>query len=78
MDGNLSREQYKEFSCYNRIKNGIKYGGLDDLGRATGIEATITKDMLNTGTKANQLIRPKGFGGRLNKHVRGHILAKRF
>lgn len=66
------------FNCRINTQNGIKYGGLDDLGRATGIEATITKDMLNTGTKANQLIRPKGFGGRLNKHVRGHILAKRF
>ena len=32
--------------------------------------------MLNTGTKVNQLIRPKGFGGRLNKHARGHLLAE--
>ncbi len=41
----------------------IKYGELDSLGRATGVEATITGDMINTGTKAKQSIIPAGFFG---------------
>ena len=39
----------------------IEYGPLDSLGRPTGVEAYITPDMINTGTKANQGIRPPGF-----------------
>ena len=57
----------------------VKYGELDSLGRATGIEATITADMIGTGTKANASIIPTGFAGGgpgSPGHARGHLLGK--
>ena len=59
----LSREQYKELSHYNRVKRGIKYGELDNLGRATGVSATITEEILGTGSSAYHKILPAGFKG---------------
>lgn len=55
----------------------ITYGELDDLGRPTGISATITKDMIKTGSPANSSIKPPGFegGGKDSPgHARGHLL----
>lgn len=53
----------------------IDYGALNHLGQAQGIEATITREMLNTGGRADRDIRPPGFvRGGLN-HSRGHLLA---
>ena len=41
---------------------GMTYGPLDKLGRATGAAATITKNMINAGTRASGRIRhPPGF-----------------
>lgn len=55
----------------------MELGALNDLGQATGIEATITEDMLNTGSKADGGIRdlPGWKGGGAN-HSRGHLLAR--
>lgn len=57
----------------------VTYGELDSLGRPTGIEAVITKNMIGKGTKANSSIKPPGFGGGgagSPGHARGHLLAK--
>lgn len=55
----------------------IIFGELDNLGRPTGVTATITKDMIGTGSKASQSIKPPGFlGGGPGSpgHARGHLL----
>ena len=57
----------------------VRYGELDSLGRPTGIEATITEDMIGTGTVPKPSIRPPGFegGGKESPgHARGHLLGK--
>lgn len=52
----------------------VKYGELDSLGRATGVEAVITQDMIGTGSPAKSSIRPAGFGGQAQGYARGHLL----
>jgi len=52
------------------------YQGVDNLGRPTGITARITPDMIRTGTKAAESIRPPGFLGGAAGQARGHLLAK--
>ena len=54
--------------------SSIHYGELDSLGRATGVDATITVDMVGTGTPAKSSIKPAGFGGQKAGHARGHLL----
>ncbi|MCF0115618.1 MAG: DNA/RNA non-specific endonuclease, partial [Erysipelotrichaceae bacterium] len=54
--------------------NNIDYGGLDDLGRPTGINAEITPDMIGAGSPASASIKPPGFGGQASGHARGHLL----
>ncbi|EIR7571115.1 DNA/RNA non-specific endonuclease, partial [Salmonella enterica subsp. enterica serovar Agbeni] len=56
----------------------IEYGPLDELGRPTGVRATLTKDMMGTGTKANASIEPPGWSGNGTKYneARGHLLGK--
>ena len=55
----------------------INYGPLDALGRPTGVTATITEDMIGTGTPANPSITPPGWSGNGNafNEARGHLLA---
>jgi hypothetical protein len=55
---------------------GVALGELDDLGRATGASATITREVLDTGTDAAQSIRPPGFGGQAAGQARGHLIAR--
>ena len=50
--------------------SSIHYGELDSLGRATGVDATITVDMVGTGTPAKSSIKPAGFGGQKAGHAR--------
>lgn len=54
----------------------IGYGELDNLGRATAANATITEDMYQTGTSANQNIKPTGWisGKDPHGHARGHLI----
>ncbi|MDE7251359.1 MAG: DNA/RNA non-specific endonuclease, partial [Acetatifactor sp.] len=52
----------------------VTYGELDSLGRTTGIEATITLDMIGTGSPAKSSIKPAGFKGKAQGHARGHLL----
>jgi hypothetical protein len=52
----------------------IIYGALDDLGRPTGASATLTQDMLGTGTRASQSITPPGFQGGAAGQARGHLV----
>ncbi|MBQ2935760.1 MAG: DNA/RNA non-specific endonuclease, partial [Lachnospiraceae bacterium] len=55
-------------------RGSVTYGELDSLGRTTGIEATITLDMIGTGSPAKSSIKPAGFGGQAQGHARGHLL----
>lgn len=50
-------------------------GELDTLRRATGIRATITAEMIKTGTEAASSLRPAGFISGFVGHQRGHLLA---
>lgn len=59
---------------YESGRGSITYGELDSLGRTTGIEATITLDMIGTGSLAKSSIKPAGFGGQAQGHARGHLL----
>ncbi|URZ02826.1 DNA/RNA non-specific endonuclease [Clostridium felsineum] len=55
----------------------VIYGELDALKRPTGIKATITGDMIGTGSPASSSIKPPGFlgGGKGGAgHARGHLL----
>jgi RHS repeat-associated protein len=56
----------------------INYGSLDRLGRPTGVQATITEEMIGTGTPANPSIQPPGWSGNgtLNNEARGHLLGR--
>jgi hypothetical protein len=55
---------------------GVVLGELDALGRTTGAAATITRQMLNTGSSALRSIRPAGFvSGNLN-HARAHLISR--
>lgn len=53
---------------------GTAFGALDDLGRPTGASATVTRDMLGTGSRAVR--EPPGFGGQAAGHARGHLIAR--
>ena len=54
----------------------VIYGELDSLGRPTGINATITSDMIGTGSSASSSIKPPGFLGGGEGHARGHLLGR--
>jgi hypothetical protein len=55
---------------------GIVLNSLDDLGRPTGAAATITREMLGTGSAASRSILPPGFAGGAANHARGHLIAR--
>ena len=54
----------------------IDYGSLNASGQAQGIEATITRDMLGTGSHAKGSIKPPGWDSENGNHSRGHLLAR--
>ncbi|WP_254612970.1 DNA/RNA non-specific endonuclease [Brevibacillus sp. HB1.1] len=61
----------------DKTRGHVILGELDHLNRPTGIVATITKDMIGTGSEALSSIKPPGSaGGKGTKHARGHLLAK--
>jgi len=65
--------------CGGLVETGsgsINYGNLDELGRPTGVDASITSDMIKTGTKANASILPPGWAGNgtANNQARGHLM----
>ncbi|WP_455569150.1 RHS repeat-associated core domain-containing protein [Streptomyces iakyrus] len=57
----------------------VHYLPLDAEGRATGVDAVLTRDILNSGTPANPNIHPSGWSGhgRNYNEGRGHLLADR-
>jgi hypothetical protein len=55
---------------------GSALGALDDLGRPTGASATVSREMLGTGTRTSRAIRPPGFRGDPAGHARGHLIAR--
>jgi RHS repeat-associated protein len=54
----------------------IDYGTYDSLGRPTGVRATITDDMIGTGTPANRSIEPPGWDQMGANRARGHLLGR--
>jgi RHS repeat-associated protein len=56
----------------------VRYGALDDLGRPTGVHASIDGSMLDKGQSAGRR-KPPGWGGHgtLFNEGRGHLLANR-
>lgn len=62
----------------NQKKGWISYHPLDSLSRATGADALLKPDMVNTGTPANKDIRPPGFVSGLapTNHSRGHLIGR--
>ena len=50
---------------------GTAFNELDELGRATGASATITEDILGTGTKASGSISRRATAGRPPARPRG-------
>jgi hypothetical protein len=55
---------------------GTALGELDALGRTTGAAATITREMLGTGSAASRTIRPAGFVSGSANHARGHLISR--
>jgi hypothetical protein len=53
---------------------GVNYGALDALGRPTGIQASLTADMIGTRSSASRRIIPPGFSGGAAGQARGHLL----
>ena len=54
---------------------GTALGELDALGRTTGASATITRNMLNTGTSASRSITPAGYQAGAGQAL-GHLIAR--
>ena len=56
-----------------------RFGPLNENGQATGVNATITKPLLGTGTRVNQQLEPPDWraNGNTYRQDRGHLLAKR-
>lgn len=65
-------------STVRRTRSGglVVLGELDEFGRATGVRARITPDMIGSGTRASSSIRPAGFVGQPGRQHRGHLLGK--
>lgn len=63
-----------EAGNFGRV-GGVNYGALDSLGRPTGASATLTADMLGTGTRANQAIMPPGYITDAD-FARGHLIGR--
>ncbi|WP_204902516.1 hypothetical protein [Clostridium estertheticum] len=74
----LNKQQKDYNKAIEESKNGDKvaanpkaiYGELDSLVRPTGINATITRDMIGTGSSARSSIKPPGFLGGVEGHAR--------
>lgn len=52
----------------------IRFGELNAKGQATGVTASVTPDMLGTGTKARRRIKPPGLDGDSRGHLFGNQL----
>lgn len=74
----LGNASFTDSEMKNSNKGWITYHELDSLGRATGADALLKPDMVNTGTSANQSIRPPGFisGKEPYDHSRGHLIGR--
>lgn len=81
-DNHAPKEQQQTSFTKEELKNQqkpwIKYHGLDHLGRPTGADALLKKELIGTGTGANQKIRPPGFVSGLEPyfHSRGHLIGR--
>ncbi len=76
--GKISQNSSNE-TINKKNESAISYGELDSLGRPTGAQATLTKDMIGSGSAASSNIIPPGFagGGKGGAgHARGHLIGK--
>ncbi|MFN9372459.1 MAG: DNA/RNA non-specific endonuclease, partial [Planctomycetaceae bacterium] len=74
VDGVLVHNTYVGSASQPPRRAHVIIGELDELGRPTGVNATITQDLLGTGSDASRLIIPPGFEGQASGHARGHLL----
>lgn len=74
----LGKADFSKNELATAKKGWIDYHELDQLGRATGADALLTPDMINTGTSANSSIKPPGFVSGLDpyNHSRGHLIGR--
>lgn len=72
----LGAATFTDAELKNSAKGWIDYHPLDALGRATGADALLKPEMVNTGTSANQEIRPPGFISGDANHSRGHLIGR--
>ena len=78
-DGSIDREAMARWVEENALDqplelgSAIRYGPLDELGRPTGIKATLRRGELVGGSEAE--FTPTGFEGE-HDHARGHLLGK--
>ena len=72
------KSRFTENDLIDSSKGWITYGEIDHLGRPTTANALIKPDMINTGTPANQNVRPPGFVSGLepHNHSRGHLIGR--
>jgi len=69
-----NRATLTNLDAARRAPGGVNYGALDALGRPTGIQASLTADMIGTGSSASRRIIPPGFSGGAAGQARGHLL----
>lgn len=74
----VQKTSFTKEELKDRQKPWIKYHGLDHLGRPTGADALLKKELIGTGSGANQKIRPPGFVSGLEPyfHSRGHLIGR--
>ncbi len=59
------------------IRPAVRFAKVTPKGQAGGVSATLTSDILNTGSRASRRLRPPGWSGNGNafNEARGHLLA---
>lgn len=72
----LGAATFTDSEMKDSTKGWIDYHPLDNLGRATGADALLKPNMVNTGTSANKDIRPPGFISGDANHSRGHLIGR--
>lgn len=74
----FGKSHFTKEELTDQKKGYIVYEEKDELGRPTGAYGLFKKDMINTGTPANQKIKPPGFksGNPPYEHSRGHLIGR--
>ncbi len=67
----------KKFRKQGCGKGWKDYGDVLKNGNRTGVRACLTSSDIGQGQKVREWIKPPGYGGRAQKHDKGHLLAKK-